>query len=54
MLTRHFFVKGSALVMAGTGAVPSLAAIERGLRGKPASPGPIMGLVVSSPEFQRR
>jgi uncharacterized protein (DUF1800 family) len=32
----------------------TLAAIEKGLQGKPASPGPIMGLVISSPEFQRR
>jgi uncharacterized protein (DUF1800 family) len=32
----------------------TLAAIERGLAGKPASPAVIMGLVISSPEFQRR
>jgi uncharacterized protein (DUF1800 family) len=32
----------------------TLAAIERGLAGKPASPAAIMGLVIGSPEFQRR
>jgi uncharacterized protein (DUF1800 family) len=32
----------------------TMAAIDRGLEGKPASPGSIMGLVIASPEFQRR
>ena len=32
----------------------TLAAIERGLRSNPATPGPMVGLVMSSPEFQRR
>jgi uncharacterized protein (DUF1800 family) len=32
----------------------TLAAIEKGLEGKPVNPGPIVGLVISSPEFQRR
>jgi uncharacterized protein (DUF1800 family) len=32
----------------------TLAAIERGIEGKPARPGPILGLVIGSPEFQRR
>jgi len=32
----------------------TLAAIERGIEGKPASPALILGLVIGSPEFQRR
>ena len=32
----------------------TLAALERGLAGKPAKPGLIAGLILSSPEFQRR
>jgi uncharacterized protein (DUF1800 family) len=32
----------------------TLAALERGLGSNPATPGPIVGLVMSSPEFQRR
>jgi uncharacterized protein (DUF1800 family) len=32
----------------------TLAAIDQGLHGKPANPGPILGLVMASPEFQRR
>lgn len=32
----------------------TLAAIEKGMQGKPANPGPIIGLLMSSPEFQRR
>jgi uncharacterized protein (DUF1800 family) len=32
----------------------TLSAIERGMEGKPAEPQPIVGLVISSPEFQRR
>jgi uncharacterized protein (DUF1800 family) len=32
----------------------TMAAIDKGLQGRPASPGPTMGLVIGSPEFQRR
>jgi uncharacterized protein (DUF1800 family) len=32
----------------------TLAAIEKGLGTNPASPGPAIGLVIASPEFQRR
>jgi uncharacterized protein (DUF1800 family) len=32
----------------------TLSAIDRGIEGKPATPGMIVGLVISSPEFQRR
>ena len=32
----------------------TLAAIEQGLRGRQPAPGLIAGLVISSPEFQRR
>jgi uncharacterized protein (DUF1800 family) len=32
----------------------TLAAIEKGVGNKPASPGPAIGLVIASPEFQRR
>ena len=32
----------------------TLSAIDRGLGGKPANPGSIVGLVLASPEFQRR
>jgi hypothetical protein len=32
----------------------TLAAIDKGLQGKPPAPGLIAALVISSPEFQRR
>ena len=32
----------------------TLAAIEKGLEGKPRAPGLIAGVLISSPEFQRR
>ena len=32
----------------------TLAAIDKGMEGKPALPAPVIGLVISSPEFQRR
>ena len=32
----------------------TLAAIEQGLRGRQPAPGVIAGLIISSPEFQRR
>jgi len=32
----------------------TLAAIEKGLEGRQANPGLIAGLIISSPEFQRR
>jgi uncharacterized protein (DUF1800 family) len=32
----------------------TLAAIEKGLGSKPESPGPVIGLVIASPEFQKR
>ena len=41
-------------LLEGDPSVQTLAAIEQGLRGRPATPGQIAGLVISSPEFQRR
>ena len=41
-------------LLEGDASVQTLAAIEQGLRGRPATPGVIAGLVISSPEFQRR
>src|SRR5260370_36530926 len=41
-------------LLEGDPSVQTLAAIEQGLRGRPATPGLIAGLVISSPEFQTR
>jgi hypothetical protein len=41
-------------LLEGDPSAQTLAAIEQGLRDRPATPGLIAGLVISSPEFQRR